>query len=153
MNVLDAAIYLMMVSDTGAGGIATISTGGIHQLDAPEEQPDGSATVPPYTIFRSASNDPNYTFGNTLAFNYGVYAIQGYATDVPAGVPMPDGLSVSGAIADRLFTLFLNAALTVSGRTVACCRPLSEIAPQKERDTTSNRWLYSRGWLIETWLT
>lgn len=148
MNVLDTAIQLILVSDNVAGGIVELTgeTADLQKIwmgDAPPKTPS------PYVIWRPVSNVPTYTFGNTVAFNNTVHAIQGFAADTPE----KDGVTAVGEIADRLEVLFLNAALTVAGKTLMCCRPLAEISFGKERDDTNDRWLYSRGWLIESWLT
>ena len=141
MNVLDTALKTKLDADTGAGGVANLATGGIFQLDAPQK------TVPPYLIFQEANDTPGYTFGNLLAFDHVYYVLRAFAVNANE-----DGPQTAGKIADRLKVLLTNPSLAVSGKTVLSCRFDRSYPPLKEFDSANNRFIYSRGVLIETWL-
>ena len=141
MNALDAALYTVLNADTGAGGVKTIATGGIFQLDAPQK------TVPPYLIFQEANDTPGYTFGNLLVFDHVYYMLRAFAVNANE-----DGPQTAGKIADRLKVLLTNPSLTVTGKAVLSCRFDRSYPPLKEFDSANNRFIYSRGVLIEAWL-
>lgn len=143
MNALDQAFYDLLRADTASGGVSEDLTGGWHLDDAPQKTPR------PYGIFREAADDPVYTLGNTNAFDGIVYAVQTFAINTV----VIDGPEFVGRKADRMKLLFTNGSLAVSGKVVASCRPLRAISPLKERDENDNQFIYSRGWLIELWLT
>lgn len=133
-----------MAADTGAGGVnhaTTGATGGIHQLDAPEK------TNPPYLIFQEASDVANYAFSNALKTDHVFYMVRAFAVDANAG-----GATTVAILADRLKALFTNPAMTVTGKSLLSCRFDRSFPPVKERDKTNQRWLYSRGVLVEVWL-
>ena len=135
-------MYSKLAADSGAGGVALLATGGIFQLDAPQK------TTPPYVVFQEAHDTPGYTFGNTLAFDHVFYMIRGFAVNANE-----DGPQTAGKIADRLKTLLTNPSLTVTGKTVLSCRFDRGYPPLKEFDSANNRFIYSRGVLIEAWLS
>lgn len=142
MNALDTGIYNLMSGDTGAGGVATLSTGGIFQ------KPPETAT-PPYTRFREATDELIYAFGNTIQADHFFYVMQAWAKDTPNAASGP---ITAGAIADRLRVLFTNPSLTVTGKTVVSCRVDRSLPPLEEWDSTSQAWWYTRGVIVEAWL-
>lgn len=144
MYQLDIGLRTVLTADTGAGGVSTLATGGIHQMDAPE------GTSPPYVIFREASDLPLYGFGNSLQADHFFYYFMGVAVDANESGPV-----TAAKIADRLkfiLTNPTNPSLTVSGKTVVGCRFDRSYPPLKERDETGQKWIYTRGILAEVWL-
>ena len=146
MNVLDAGIYSLLAADSGAGGVATLATGGIFQLSVPQ------GTIPPYVLFEELIDNPNYNFGNVNSCDYIPYAFRAFTIDdVNASSPV-SGPFQAGRLADRFRALFSNPSISVSGKSVISCRMLRSIPPSKEKDETGSRWIYSRGALVEMWV-
>lgn len=142
MNSLDAGLLAALQADSGAGGVATLATGGIYSLDAPQK------TTPPYVIFQEASDMPGYTFRNTLVFDHVFYLIRAFAVDANTSGP-----AQVGTITDRLKALLTNPTLTVSGKSVLSARFNRSYPPLKEQDDAGNRYVYSRGVLVEIWVS
>lgn len=142
MNVLDVGLLAALNADVGAGGIFTLATGGIFQLDAPQ------GTIPPYVIFQEAADTPGYTFRNTNVFDHLFYMIRAFGVDANTS-----GQSQVGAIADRLAILLTNLSLAVSGKNVLSARFDRSYPPLKEWEAANNRYVYSRGILSEIWVS
>ncbi len=148
MNTLDAGVYSLLAADTASGGVANIvgtDGDGVKQIYQGKASQKAS---PPYVIFWQPNDFPQYAFGNTVQSDHVFYAVQGFAADTPTA----SGPSTAGSLADRLRVLFLNPTLTVTGKTVLSCRPLQTLNPSEDWDDTNGRWVYSRGWIVETWV-
>lgn len=142
MIALDVGLLAALNADSGAGGVFTLATGGIFQLDAPQ------GTTPPYVIFQEAADTPGYTFRNTNVFDHLFYMIRAFGVDANTS-----GQAQVGTIADRLSVLLTNPSLTVSGKSVLSCRFDRSYPPLKEWDAANNRYVYSRGILCEVWVS
>lgn len=148
MNALDVGLRAVLVADTGAGGVnhaTTGATGGIFQLNAPQK------TVPTYVIFQEAADTPNYAFGNSNQADHIFYMIRVFAVDDP-NATLGSGPFRAGAMADRLKTLLTNPSMTVTGHTLLSARFDRTYPPLSEWDGANNRYIYSRGILIEVWV-
>ena len=148
MNVLAVAIKTLLDADTGAGGVAALvgtDGDGLKQIYHAKASPKA---VPPYVIFREPLDTPLYTYGPTVSGDHVFYAIQAFAADSPTA----SGTSMAGSLADRIRTLLLSPALTVSGKSVRYCAPLQIMNPTEEWDDINSRWIYGRGWLVEMWV-
>ena len=134
-----------MVADTGAGGVATLSNGGIFQLTAPENTPFN------YTVFQRLLRTPRYAGGNTEAAKELFYQITHYSVD-GANNSTKSGQEVAGLMADRTVVLLTNPTLNVTGQTVLSCRFDRSIPDAAVREDGSGRWIYSKGAIFEVWL-
>lgn len=141
MLALDVGLRAALIGDTGAGGVNTLATGGIHQQNAPDK------TVEPYVIFQEVSDFAVYAFGNSLKADHVFYLIRAVARDANESGPV-----TVAKIADRLKTLLTNPTLAVSGKSVLGCRFDRSYPPLKERDETNQGWVYTRGVLAELWV-
>lgn len=141
MNVLDTAIQAVLAADNGAGGVFTLSTGGIFQAKAPQ------GVFPPYTLWQEATDVPGYTFGNTLKFDHFFYVFRAFAVDANTSGPYQ-----AGAIADRLKALLTNPTLTVTGKAVLSARFDRSLPPLEEWDDANNRYIWMRGIIAEIWI-
>jgi hypothetical protein len=141
---LEKAIYSKLSGDNGAGGVATLSTGGIHQLFGTQ---GGSF---PKTIFQELTFIHNYTF-TARAFIKGFYQFKAMAID-PVNTT-DQGVSLAGAIVDRIVTLLTDPGFTVTGSSLLYCRPTHSLPPSVEWDKENGRSIYHKGIICEMWLT
>jgi len=148
VNALDAGLYSVLAGDTGAGGVAALvgtdrdSNKKIYQLDAPQK------ADPPYVLFQEAQDTPGYTFGNIDVYDHVFYLVRAFTVDANTTGP-----AQAGILADRLKVLLTNPSLTVSGKTVLSARFDRSYPPLKEWDGANNRYFYSRGVLVEIWVS
>lgn len=102
MTPVADAIYSKLTTDTGAGGINTLSTGGFHNGGV---APQGTAR--PFVTYQFAAITPEYTFPNEywrwLRVNFKCYGVQ------------EQGWSLPGQMADRLEAILTNGTLSISG--------------------------------------
>lgn len=145
MNALDQALYSVMSGDTGTGKLATLSNGGIWQILAPEN------TAFNYTVFQEVLDTPSWAFGNALTHDSVFYQIKHYSVDEANNTTTP-GPDAAGAMADRARVLLTNPSLSVSGKTVLCCRFNRGVPAMREFDEANNRFVYSKGSIFEVWL-
>lgn len=145
MEVLNKSLFAKLSGDGGAGGVGTLSNGGIHQLVAPE------GTVFNYTVFQRLLRTPDYAFGNAVAAGHFFYQIKHYTVN-KANSTTINGPEAAGAMADRTVVLLTNPSLTVTGQTVLSCRFDRSIPDGAEWDDAAKRFVYSKGGLFEVWL-
>lgn len=137
-------MYSKLIADSGAGGVALLATGGIYNgraLDA----------VPDYVVFEELIDNPAYGFGNSLQYDYVPYVIRAFAVDGANGGS--SGKTKAGVIVDRLRVLLLNPALTITGKTLQCCRMLRTTNPTDEWDESNRRYVYGRGGIFDIWVS
>ena len=143
MNVLDEAIYSALSGDSGAGGVATLATGGIFNgraLDA----------VPTYVVFEELVDNPGYAFGNSVQFDYIPYVVRAFAVDDVNGGN--SGPRKAGTLVDRSRALLLNPILSITGKTLLTCRMLRSTNPTDEWDESQSRFIYGRGTIFDIWV-
>lgn len=140
---LDEAIYAKMVADTGAGGVnhaTTGATGGFHQGVAPQ-----NATFP-RIHFQELLDTAFYSF-QTLKIDHCYYQFTAFAVN-----SNETGTKTAGRLAERARTLFTDPSMSVSGKTLLYSRFERTIPPTFQWDDTSNRYIYSKGFILELWL-
>jgi hypothetical protein len=135
-NALDAAIYSTLTGDTGAGGVNTLATGGIHQMIAPQ------AAGLPRVIFQEILNTPSYSFKQLIS-DHVYYQLKALAADTPTD----EGVTMAGTIAERMRTVLLNASLNGS----IYCRMQRSIPVFAEWDDANSRHIYHKGFICEIW--
>src|SRR5438876_627153 len=140
MEVLLIGLKSKLSGDSGSGGVAALSTGGIFQLTA-------KGAPPPYTVFQELLDLPTYSFTLTQYDSIAVQ-IKHFAVDANTA-----GADAAGQIADRCRTLLTDTnSLTVSGKSVLYCRFIRSVPPMAEFDEASKRFIYSKGGIFEIWL-
>ena len=133
---LDIAIQSLLTGDTGAGGVNTLATGGIHQLTAPL-----SAGLP-RVIFQEILVTPAYSF-STLNSDAVYYQLKALAADTPTD----QGVSMAATIAERMRTILFNTILNGS----IYCRMQRSIPAFSEWDTVNSRHIYHKGFVVQIW--
>lgn len=141
---LDIAIYSKLSGDTGMGGVATLSTGGIDQMIGKQ----GASF--PRTLFQELTAMHQYSFGSRQCVHE-FYQFKAMAVD-PVN-SSDEGVSLAGAIVDRIVTLLTDPTMTVTGSALLYCRPDRSIPPFIEWDSMNNRNVYHKGIICELWLT
>jgi len=139
MEALYIGLLTKLNADTGAGGVKTLSTGGIFQLTAKD-------ATPPYTVFQELLDLPGYSF-TALQFDSVAIQIKHFAVDANTA-----GADLAGQLADRCRILLLDPILTVSGKSVLYCRFIRSVPPMAEYDEAAKRFIYSKGGMFEIWL-
>ena len=140
MEALDIALQTKMVTDTGAGKLATLSSGGIFQLTAPSTAPY------PLTVWQELLDLPGYTFA-ALAYNSIAVQIKHLATDANT-----EGASIAGQMADRCRILLTDPSLTVGGKSVLYCRFIRGVPSFAEWIENLGKTVFSKGGIFEIWL-
>lgn len=138
-------MYSKLTGDSGAGGVNTLSNGGIFQGTAPQE------TSFNYTVFQELLDTPLYTF-NALAADHFFYQIKHLAVN-DANSTTISGPFAAGALADRTRVLLMDPVLNVSGKTVLYCRFIRSIPFYSEWDETNDRDIFHKGGIYELWLS
>lgn len=141
MNALDIAIYSKLTGDTGAGGVNTLATGGIHQMKAPQ-----TAGLP-RVHFQELLDTALYTFA-ALSADHVFYQFKALAADTPTD----EGATLAGTIAERMRTVLFDPTMTVTGKTLLYCRFERSIPPYPEWDDANSRDIYHKGFIAEIWL-
>lgn len=145
MNALETALVTAMNADNIVGGLnepENGATGGFHQLVAPQN------TGFPRCRFQKLDRDPLYSFSTRVADRF-FYQIAFDAVDHPT---LGDGAFISGKFEERAIDLFTDGALSVSGKTVLYSRFFNSIPPLAEWDVDNNRYVYSKGIVVQLWL-
>lgn len=140
MNALDIAIYSNLTGDTGAGGVNTLATGGIHQLKAPQ-----TAGLP-RVHFQELLDSPLYSFA-ALSADHFFYQFKALAADTTV-----EGATLAGTIAERMRSILSDPTMTVTGKTLLYCRFERSIPPYAEWDEANGRDIYHKGFIAEIWL-
>lgn len=140
MNVLDAALQTKLDADSGAAGVATLATGGIYQLAAPQ----GSEV--PFVVFQELLDTPEYSF-TQLVSDRVMYQIKALAKDANVS-----GQYEAGRIMDRVRELLTDPTLNVSGKTTLYCRFNRSIPQYSELDSSDGEFIYHKGAIFELWL-
>jgi hypothetical protein len=107
VRTVDDALYSKLTADTGAGGVATLSTGGIFRMSAPETI-GGVAVGFPRTIYQEVSGVDVYTLP-ARSYQRLVYMVKAVAEGHSALVAMQ--------IAERLDAILTDGTLTLSSGT------------------------------------
>ena len=97
---LEAGIYSKLTADSGAGGVATLATGGIYNTQAKPR-----ATLPLVIFNVSDDGIPQRFSGDVIDAEFTVEVIADKEL----------GITPVNAIVDRLFTLLDNDSITISG--------------------------------------
>jgi hypothetical protein len=141
MEVLLIGLYSKLSGDSGSGGVASLSTGGIHQMVAPGN------VVPPYTVFQELLDLPGYSF-TALQYDSIAVQIKHFAVDANSA-----GADLAGQMADRCRVLLTDTNnLSVSGKSVLYCRFIRSVPSMGELGE-ANRYIYSKGGIFEIWVT
>jgi hypothetical protein len=105
MKPLDDALEAKFTADNGAGGIATLATGGWFKLFASQGQATGR-----YIVYREITGDPRYQFGGEacreLRYEMKIYDDVG------------ESWAQSSAITDRLEAILTDGTLSITGWTL-----------------------------------
>lgn len=123
-------IYATLAADTGAGGVATLATGGIHAGVAPQ----GSTS--PFVVYNRQGGADVMGLGAQRIMAGMLYQIKAVASG--------GSKAAAKAIANRIDTLLHAASgTTASGRILSCVRE-SEVN-YVEVDETGERWNHLGG--------
>lgn len=141
MNVLEQAIYSELTGDTGASGVNTLATGGIHQLVAPQD------AGLPRVYFQQLLNTALYSFA-ALSADHFFYQFKALAADTPTA----EGATLAGTIAERMRSILLDPTMSVTGKTLIYCRFERSIPAFAEWDEANSRHIYHKGFIAELWL-
>jgi hypothetical protein len=136
MNAVNTALFARMDGDNGAGGVKTLSTGGIHYGRAPQTK------SPPYVIFQKQTGTPSYTFTQRAADNM-LYLAKGVAVDSAN----EGGRKIAGTIAERIDAVLTDYALPVAGKTLLYLRKVSDVE-YIENDPETKQAIYHVGGLF-----
>lgn len=125
-------IYATLAADTGAGGVATLATGGIHAGVAPH----GSGSISPSVVYNRQAGTDVMGLGAARIMSGMLYQIKAVASG---------GSKAAGkAIANRIDVLLhATSGTTASGRILSCVRE-SEVN-YVEVDETGVRWNHLGG--------
>ena len=144
MNALDVAITSKLIGDVEAGGVnhpTTGATGGFHQGTAPQ-----TATFP-RLHFQELIDTALYSF-SALQADHVFYQFNWFAVD-----GNEEGVTVAGRLAERARTLFTDPSMSVTGKTLLYSRFERSIPQGFDWDDTNNRYVYSKGFILEVWLS
>jgi hypothetical protein len=147
MNALDEVLVSVMLADGDSGGLnepENGATGGFHQLVAPQ-----SAGFP-RCRFQELDRQALYSFRSRVA-NHLFYQMMFDAVDHPT---LGSGVDIAGRLKERAIDLFTDPqGLTVEGHTLLYSRFRGDVPPQALRDEGDDRYVYSKGMVLEIWLT
>lgn len=148
MNAMDIAIQSAMLADTGSGGLNEPDVGaigGFHQLVAPQN------SAFPRVHFQMLDDQPLYSFTSNVA-DHLFYQVVAHAVDDPINGGR-EGVQTSGRLAERARALFTDpAGVSVSGKTLLYSRFMNSIPPDAVKDENLDRYVYSKGMVLEIWL-
>ena len=148
MNTIDAAIKSFIEADTDPGGMnepENGAIGGVHKGVAPQN------TAYPRYHFSEIDDDALYSFGGLVA-DHCFYALTAFAVDDPIGGGR-EGSFTAGRLAERARSKFTDPnGLTVDGKTLLYCRYRNALAEGFDKDSTQDRYIYSKGMVLELWL-
>lgn len=146
MNALETMIAGAMNGDIGPSGLNEPemgATGGFHQLVAPQ------TAGFPRCRFQELDRSRVYAFGGPVADHF-LYQLFFDAVDHPA---LGEGPAIAGRLKERAIDLFTDPqSLTVTGRTLLYSRFRMDVPPQVIKDDAQDRYIYSKGMVLEIWL-
>lgn len=146
MNAVDEMIVTAMNADIDPGGLnepENGATGGFHQLVAPQDAGF------PRNRFQELDRDRLYAFGGPVADHF-FYQLVFDAVDHPT---RGEGAAIAGRLKERAIDLFTDPdGLIVSGKTLLYSRFRMDVPPQAIKDETQDRYIYSKGMVLEIWL-
>jgi hypothetical protein len=154
MNALDAAIVAFIEADDDTDGMSEPevgAVGGVHQGVAPQGTP-----FPRY-VFSEVDDLPAYSFAGLVA-DHMLYQLTVQAQDdiVVQGESQAterEGVFTAGRLIERARTKFTDPdGLIISGKTIMYCRFQRNTVPQFTKDANQDRYIYSKGLLLELWL-
>jgi hypothetical protein len=149
MNVIDAGIVAFIDADTDPDGMSEPEAGaigGVHQGVAPQ------GTLFPRYVFQEVDDLPAYAFAGLVA-DHVLYQLTVQAVDDVAGNVGREGAFTAGRLIERARTKFTDPdGLTIDGKAIMYCRFQRNTVPQFTKDETQDRYIYSKGMLIELWL-
>jgi hypothetical protein len=123
---LDIALGLSTIlnADAGAGGVKTLATGGIFQMEAPQ------GTVTPYVIINQHTGQADFTL-KSLANDDMLWLVKVIGSFTEADGT--SGLDGARTINARIDTVLSDPTLSVSaGKHFLSCRREMDIAPYKD---------------------
>lgn len=148
MNALDAALVAFIEADDDPDGMnepENGAAGGVHQGVAPQ------GTLYPRFVFSEVDDLPAYSFAGLVA-DHLLYQLTVQAVDDPVNGGR-EGVFTAGRLVERARTKFTDPdGLTISGKTIMYCRFQRNTVPQFTKDSTQDRYIYSKGLLLELWL-
>jgi hypothetical protein len=149
VNVIDAALVAFIDADTELDGMSEPEVGaigGVHQGVAPQ-----GALFPRY-VFQEVDDQPAYAFASLVA-DHVLYQLTAQAVDDVSGNVGREGAFTAGRLIERARTKLTDPnGLTIAGKTIMYCRFQRSTVPQFTKDETQDRYIYSKGLLIELWL-
>lgn len=155
MNTIDAAIVAFIEADTDPDGMnepEAGAVGGVHQGVAPEKTP-----FPRY-VFQSVDNNPAYAFAGLVA-DHALYQLTAQAVDdilIHENTGTQEGREgafTAGRLIERARTKFTDPdGMVIDGKTLLYCRYQRDTVPQYLKDEGRERYIYSKGMLLELWL-
>lgn len=117
MNATDDSLFNKLTADSGAGGVATLATGGIFKAGAHQ----GASY--PFVDYQDVSNTPVYRFGGE-AHRRLRYRLRVWSDS--------ESWDVIGQIADRLEALLTDGTLTISGWNLKLMRLFNRFDTHEE---------------------
>lgn len=148
MIAIDAGIKTFIDADTDVGGMNEPelgAIGGVHQGVAPQN------TAYPRFHFQEIDDVAAYAFGGLVA-DHCFYSLTALAVDDPIDGGR-EGAFTSGRLIERARTTFTDPnGLSVNGKTLLYCRYRNALAPGFDKDETQDRYIYSKGMVLELWL-
>lgn len=142
---LDVAtgLYGKLAADTGAGGVATLATGGIFQMEAVQD------TATPYVIISQHTGQTDYTL-RVLANDDMLWLVK----VVSGGGSSAYGIDVARTIMARVDVILTNQTITVSaGKRLLSLRRETDIPPYKEDDWDTGQVFFHIGALYRIQVT
>lgn len=148
MNAIDLALKAFIEADTDPGGMNESENGaigGVHQGVAPQN------TAYPRFHFQEIDDIGVYAFSRLVA-DHLFYALTALAVDDPINGGR-EGAFTAGRLIERARTKLTDpAGLVVAGKTLLYCRFQHALAPGFDKDDTQDRYIYSKGMVLEIWL-
>ena len=142
MNAVETGLFSKLNGDNGAGGVKTLSTGGIYHIN-----PNQKAGFPK-TVFGQYTPDiPVYTMG-LKAYDHLEYYVTPYAVDTATTA----GVDVTALISERAEALLTDGAITAEGKTVLYFRMSRRMPPLPNFDSDKGIWVYSRPTIFEAYV-
>ena len=146
MNALEESIVTLAMADTGSDGMnhpQTGAIGGFHQGVAPEGTPF------PRMRFQQIDDIGVYSFSRLVA-DHCFYSLVFDAVDDPQ---LGEGAAIAGDLAERARSKFTDPhGLTVNGKTLLYYRFRHALTPMFTKDSTHDRYIYTKGMVLEIWL-
>jgi hypothetical protein len=141
MNAVEIGLFNKLNGDNGAGGVRTLSTGGIYHVT-----PNQRAGFPKTVFGQYTPNIPEYTL-STKAVDHTQYYVTPYAVDTASTT----GVEVTAQISERSEDLLTDGSITVSGKTVIYLRMIMRMPVLPNFDGDRGIWVFSRPTIFETY--